>query len=88
MVDPDNDFEPTGEPGGISKPVLSTYVDRACAATTVQELQSVITEMRATFNAAEIKSVASTLVDKKMALEQASFVDEQASIQKEVNNKE
>lgn len=77
-VDTDDDFQPTQEPSGISKPVLTTYVEKACASTSVQELQAVVTEMRARFNAAEIKSVSSVLVDKKMQLEQAAFIEEQA----------
>lgn len=80
VVDTDDDFEPTAEPGGISKPVLANYVERALGTKTVQELQAVVTEMRAVFDAAVIKSVSSTLVDKKLALEQENFVAEQANI--------
>jgi len=77
--DTDNDPEPTNEPGGITKPNLASYVDRACLAKSLEEFTGIITEMRSLFTAPEIKSVSAELVDARQNLVNACVVSDNAA---------
>lgn len=79
VPDTDDDFTPTAEPSGISKPVLSEYVGKACAAKSLDEWTAIAAELRARFTVTECKSVSVTMLqarDNLLAAEKVNAVIE------------
>ena len=80
VPDTDDDYEPTLEPDGIAAPVLSDYVRRACETQSLDEFTGIVTEMRATFTASQLRSQSAILVEKREQLLKASAVAEEAEL--------